>query len=53
VVKLDTHYVDPRLVALYDSENSGKADTDFRIGLATALDPHIIVDLGCGTAEKV
>ncbi|MEO8396889.1 MAG: class I SAM-dependent methyltransferase [Chloroflexota bacterium] len=49
MVKLDAHYVDPRLVALYDSENAGRADTDFYVGLAAELDAHVIVDLGCGT----
>lgn len=28
-MKLDLHYVDPRLVALYDIENPCGADTDF------------------------
>jgi len=34
-MKLDLHYTDPRLVALYDSDNPLKANT--------------ILDLGCGT----
>jgi SAM-dependent methyltransferase len=49
MVKLDLHYVDPRLVELYDHENPRGADTDFYLGLATELDAHRIVDLGCGT----
>jgi SAM-dependent methyltransferase len=48
-VKLDQHYVDPRLVALYDLENARGADTEFYVHLAAALDAHTIVDLGCGT----
>lgn len=31
------HYVDPRLVALYDLENQRGADTDFYLGLAREL----------------
>ncbi len=49
MVKLDLHYVDPRLVELYDSDNSSRADTDFYISLADELDAHRILDLGCGT----
>lgn len=49
MVKLDLHYVDPRLVALYDLESSGREDTDFYLGLAAELDAHRILDLGCGT----
>ena len=48
-MKLDQHYVDPRLVALYDVENASRADTDFYIGLAADLDARKILDLGCGT----
>lgn len=29
MTKLDQHYVDPRLVDLYDIENPRDADTDF------------------------
>lgn len=46
---LDLQYVDPRLVALYDLENSRGADTDFYVGLAADLNARTIVDLGCGT----
>jgi SAM-dependent methyltransferase len=49
MVKLDQHYVDPRLVALYDLESSGREDTDFYLALAAELDAHRILDLGCGT----
>jgi len=48
-MKLDQHYVDPRLVELYDLGNPRGADTDFYVRLATELDAHTIVDLGCGT----
>jgi len=48
-MKLDQHYVDPRLVELYDLENACRADTDFYVHLAAELDAHTIVDLGCGT----
>ncbi len=49
MVDLDRHYVDPRLVALYDIENARGADTDFFIGLAAEREARIILDLGCGT----
>jgi SAM-dependent methyltransferase len=49
LVKLDAHYVDPRLVELYDIENPRGADTDFYLSLAAELDAHRILDLGCGT----
>ena len=49
MVRLDEHYVDPRLVALYDIENPRGADTDFYLGLAAELDARRILDLGCGT----
>ncbi|HUS17051.1 MAG TPA: class I SAM-dependent methyltransferase [Chloroflexia bacterium] len=49
MVKLDQHYVDPRLVELYDLENTGRADTDFYVGLAAELGVRRIIDLGCGT----
>lgn len=48
-MKLDQHYVDPRLVALYDTDNPRGADTDFYLRLATDLKAHRILDLGCGT----
>ena len=48
-MKLDLHYVDPRLVELYDSANPRGADTDFYIQLAADLNAHTILDLGCGT----
>jgi SAM-dependent methyltransferase len=46
---LDQHYVDPRLVELYDIENTRGADTDFYVRLAAELDARRILDLGCGT----
>lgn len=49
MVRLAEHYVDPRLVALYDIENASRDDIDFYLGLATELEAHHIVDLGCGT----
>lgn len=49
MVKLELQYVDPRLVELYDSDNSSRADTEFYISLAAELDAHRILDLGCGT----
>jgi SAM-dependent methyltransferase len=49
MVKLEQQYIDPRLVALYDIENSRGADTDFYLGLAAELDARRMIDLGCGT----
>ncbi len=49
MIKLAQHYVDPRLVDLYDIENTRGADTDFYVGLAADLDARTILDLGCGT----
>jgi len=49
VVRLGEHYIDPRLVELYDIENPRGADTNFYLGLAAELDAHRILDLGCGT----
>ena len=48
-MKLDLHYTEPRLVALYDLENARGADTDFYLQLAAELDAQTIIDLGCGT----
>lgn len=48
-MKLDLHYVDPRLVELYDSANPRGPDTDFYLQLAADLNARAIVDLGCGT----
>ncbi|HEU5100231.1 MAG TPA: class I SAM-dependent methyltransferase [Roseiflexaceae bacterium] len=48
-MKLDLHYVDRRLVELYDIDNPRGADTDFYIRLAAELGARTIVDLGCGT----
>lgn len=49
MIRLDAHYVDPRLVELYDIENPRGADTDFYVHLAGELGARRIVDLGCGT----
>lgn len=49
MTKLDQHYVDLRLVDLYDIENPRGADTDFYVRLAAELDARRIIDLGCGT----
>jgi SAM-dependent methyltransferase len=49
VVKLDEHYLNPRLVALYDLENTGRDDTNFYVNLASELGAKHILDLGCGT----
>lgn len=49
MVRLAEHYTDPRLVALYDIENSSRDDTDFYLVLAAELGAHRIIDLGCGT----
>ncbi len=46
---LDLHYVDPRLVELYDIDNPRGTDTDFYVQLAAELDARRIIDLGCGT----
>jgi len=48
-MKLDAHYVDPRLVELYDRDNPRGIDTDFYLALASELEAHRIIDLGCGT----
>ena len=49
MIELDQHYVDPRLVVLYDIENIRGADTDFYVHLAAGLNARRIFDLGCGT----
>ncbi|RIK43468.1 MAG: hypothetical protein DCC55_05780 [Chloroflexi bacterium] len=49
MINLDQHYVDPRLVELYDIENTCGGDTDFYVCLAADLDARTILDLGCGT----
>jgi SAM-dependent methyltransferase len=49
VVKPEAHYLDPRLVELYHIENPPGPDMDFYLSLATSLDVHRIIDLGCGT----
>jgi hypothetical protein len=37
-MKLDQHYVDARLVALYDTDNPRGKDTDFCVRLAASLE---------------
>jgi len=49
MIELDLHYVEPRLVELYDIENTRGADTEFYVRLAAELDARRIFDLGCGT----
>jgi SAM-dependent methyltransferase len=49
MTRLDQHYVDPRLVALYDIENPRGADADFYVRLAAELAARRVIDLGCGT----
>ncbi|MEO1286180.1 MAG: class I SAM-dependent methyltransferase [Chloroflexota bacterium] len=49
MTKLDKHYTDPRLVAIYDIENPRGIDTDFYLALADELNAKRIIDLGCGT----
>ena len=51
MIKLDQHYMDSRLVELYDIENTRGADTDFYVRLAAALDARTIIELGCGTGR--
>ena len=48
-MKVDLHYTDPGLVALYDLLNPRGIDTDFYIQLAADIKAKIIFDLGCGT----
>lgn len=48
-MKLDLHYTDPELVALYDIFNPRGTDTDFYVQLAEDINAKIIFDLGCGT----
>jgi len=48
-MKLDLHYVDKRLVELYDRDNPRGVDTDFYLALAAELNARHIIDFGCGT----
>lgn len=48
-MKLDLHYVDTRLVELYDRDNPRGIDTDFYLALAAGINAKRIVDFGCGT----
>ena len=43
-----TSYTDPRLAALYDLLNTGRADWDFYLALAGDA-PQRVLDVGCGT----
>jgi ubiquinone/menaquinone biosynthesis C-methylase UbiE len=51
MTKLAQHYTDPRLVVLYDIENTRGADTEFYLGIASEMNARTIVDLGCGTGQ--
>lgn len=48
-MKLDRHYTDPRLTAVYDTENAGRHDIDHYLALAQRLGSGDVVDVGCGT----
>ena len=48
-MKLDLHYTDPQLVALYDINNPRGINTDFYVQLAEDIKAKTIFDLGCGT----
>jgi SAM-dependent methyltransferase len=45
----DSHYSDPRLVALYDALNPFADDTRFYLDLAARTQASRVVDIGCGT----
>jgi SAM-dependent methyltransferase len=42
-------YTDPRLVDLYDLENTSRSDIGFYLRLADDLGARRVIDLGCGT----
>ena len=48
-MELDLHYVEPRLVQLYDTDNPLGIDSEFYMQLADELEAKTIIDLGCGT----
>ena len=48
-IKLDKHYVEPKLVEMYDLENPLGEDSDFYLNFADQIKAKIILDLGCGT----
>jgi len=48
-MKLDLHYIEPRLVELYDIDNPRGASHDFYIELAKEIGANKILDFGCGT----
>jgi hypothetical protein len=47
----DLHYVDPRLVELYDIENTWGPDSDFYLSLADELEARVVGGFGCGTGR--
>ena len=48
-MELDLHYVDPRLVSLYDQDNPRGIDYDFFLELAEVNNARRVLDFGCGT----
>lgn len=46
---MTSSYEQPRLAALYDTENPGRWDQDLYLALAVELGAVDVVDLGCGT----
>ena len=44
----DTHYINPKLVEIYDLDSGWSLDRDFYLSLAGPK-PQTILDLGCGT----
>ena len=53
---VDAHYIDPRMVALYELTSPFADDTRFYLGLAKSLraerglsEPFRVLDMGCGT----
>ncbi|MEP1932305.1 MAG: class I SAM-dependent methyltransferase [Roseibium sp.] len=48
LVRLDEHYVNPRLARIYDSCSGWSSDRDFYLSLA-GRDPKKILELGAGT----
>ena len=45
---IDEHYINPRLVTIYDLENPWSENIDYYLSLATKNKMNIL-DLGCGT----
>ena len=48
-MELDQQYIDPRVVAIYDTENAGRDDIELYLALARELDARTVIDLACGT----